>query len=343
MPLIETLIEKLQRHPKRFVFPEGNDPRVLQAARQIVSRRMGVPVLLGDRTSIKETAVRLEVNLEGIRLLEPTQSDDFAEFSERLAALRSDQGMRPEDARTAMADPNTYATMMLAQNRVEALVSGATRSTSSALGPLLQIIPRQPGVQTVSSLLILDFEGKGVGIDGVMFLGDCGVLPEPTALRLADIAVTTASLAHHLTNAVPRVAFLSFSTKGSSDHPVVIRIREATAIARTKSATLDYAVEIDGEMQVDAALDPAIAATKGIDGPVAGQANVLIFPDLNTGDTASKLVQIMTGANSYGHIITGLARPVVEICRGASAHDILGAAAIVGCQAIDRVLLYGVE
>jgi phosphate acetyltransferase len=343
MPLIETLIEKLQRHPKRFVFPEGTDPRVLQAARQIVSRRMGVPVLLGDRPSIKETAVRLGVSLEGIRLLEPTQSDDFDEFSERLAALRSDQGMRLEDARTAMADPNTFATMMLARNRVETLVSGATRSTSSALAPLLQVIPRQPGVQTVSSLLILDFESKGIGIGGVMFLSDCGVLPEPTALQLADIAMTTASLAHHLTNAVPRVAFLSFSTKGSSDHPVVNRIREATAIAIKKTATLDYAVEIDGEMQVDAALDPAIATTKGINGPVAGQANVLIFPDLNTGDTASKLVQIMTGANSYGHIITGLARPVVEICRGASAHDILGAAAIVGCQAIDRVLLYGVE
>ena len=169
------------------------------------------------------------------------------------------------------------------------------------------------------------------------------MLPKPSAPQLADIALTTASLAHHLTNTMPRVAFLSFSTKGGSDHPEVTRVREATAIAKAKSATMDFAIEIDGEMQVDAALDPATASTKGINGPVAGQANVLIFPDLNSGNIASELVQTITGANSYGQIITGLARPAAEISRGASAHDILGAAAIVGCQAIDRVLLYGAE
>ena len=341
MPLIESLIEKLQRHPKRFVFPEGSDPRIMQAARQIVSREMGVPILLGDRTAIKQTAGRLSINLEGIRLLEPARSDDFEAFVTRLLELRSAKGMRPEEARLAMADPNFYATMMLAENRVEALISGATRSASSALRPLFQIIPRQPGVQSASSLLVLDFEGKGVGIEGVLFLSDCGVIPEPTASQLADIAVTTATLAHHLTNALPRVAMLSFSTRGSSSHPSVERVREATALARARSAGLDFEIAIDGEIQVDAALDAATALNKGAEGSVGGRANVLIFPDLNSGNTASKLVQIMSGANSYGQILTGLSKPAAEISRGASAHDILGAAAIVGCQAIDRRLLYG--
>lgn len=341
MPLIESLIEKLQRHPKRFVFPEGSDPRIMQAARQIVSREMGVPILLGDRTAIKQTAGRLSINLEGIRLLEPARSDDFEAFVTRLLELRSAKGMRPEEARLAMADPNFYATMMLAENRVEALISGATRSASSALRPLFQIIPRQPGVQSASSLLVLDFEGKGVGIEGVLFLSDCGVIPEPTASQLADIAVTTATLAHHLTNALPRVAMLSFSTRGSSSHPSVERVREATALARARSAGLDFEIAIDGEIQVDAALDAATALNKGAEGSVGGRANVLIFPDLNSGNTASKLVQIMSGANSYGQILTGLSKPAAEISRGASAHDILGAVAIVGCQAIDRRLLYG--
>ncbi|MEZ5276392.1 MAG: phosphate acetyltransferase [Opitutaceae bacterium] len=341
MPLIESLVEKLQRHPKRFVFPEGSDPRIMQAARQIVSRQMGVPILLGDRSAIKQTAARLSINLSGIRLLEPTRSDDFEAFTARYLSLRSAKGVQLDEARQIMADPNFYATMMLAENRVEALISGATRSASSALRPLFQIIPRQPGVQSASSLLVLDFEGKGVGIGGVLFLGDCGVLPEPTATQLADIAVTTATLAHHLTNALPRVAMLSFSTRGSSNHPSVERIREATRLARAKAGVLGFEIAIEGEIQVDAALDAATALNKGVEGPVGGQANVLIFPDLNSGNTASKLVQIMTGANSYGQILTGLSKPAAEISRGASAHDILGAAAIVGCQAIDRVLLYG--
>lgn len=341
MPLIDSLIQKLQRHPKRFVFPEGSDPRILQAARQIVSLRMGVPVVLGDRTAIKETASRLGIKLDGIRILEPKQSEDFDAFVSRFTEIRCAKGIRPEEARKAMADPNVYATMMLAENQVEALVSGATRSASSALRPLFQIIPLQPGVETASSLLVLDFEGKGVGIDGVLFLGDCGVLPEPTASQLADIAVTTATLARHLTNALPRVAMLSFSTHGNSGHHSVLRVRQATELARAKINQLQLEVSVDGEMQVDAALDAATALTKGMDGAVAGKANVLIFPDLNSGNTASKLVQIMSGANAYGQIITGLSKPAAEISRGASAHDILGAAAIVGCQAIDRVLLYG--
>jgi phosphate acetyltransferase len=340
MSLIQNLIGKLQRHPKRFVFPEGADPRILQAARQIATRRMGVPVLLGDRAQIKSMARRLDIALDGMRLIEPERSDDLEQYVTDFQHLRQGRVDRDE-ARRLVSSHSYFATMMLANSQVDAIVSGATTAASSALRPLFQIIPRQAGVKTASSLLVLDMEARNVGIDGVLFLADCGVLPEPSLEQLADIAVTTATLAHHLTNALPRVAMLSFSTKSSSEHPSVVRMREATTLAREKARLLSVPMEIDGEMQLDAALDPATALAKNTSGAVAGQANVLIFPDLNSANIGSKLVTLLAGANAYGQIITGLSKPAAEISRGASAHDILGAAAIVGCQAIDRRLLYG--
>jgi phosphate acetyltransferase len=341
MALVDSLVAKLQRHPKRFVFAEGSDPRILQAARQVVYRRMGIPLLLGDRRHIKAMAQRLDVSLEGCRLIEPERSEDFEAFAAELVRLRGSKGLTLEAARGQMRDTAYFATMMLAQGQADALISGATASASSALRPLFQIIPRQQDVKTASSLLILDLDARDVGIDGVLFLADCGVLPEPSVEQLADIAVTTATLARHLTNTTPRVAMLSFSTKSSAQHPGLERVRAATELARQKGKSRNIPMEIDGEMQVDAALDPATAITKSVGGEVAGRANVLIFPDLNSGNIASKLVQILAGANGYGQIITGLSKPAAEISRGASAHDVLGAVAIVGCQATDRKLLYG--
>lgn len=341
MPLINTLIGKLQRHPKRFVFPEGSDPRILQAARQIITRRMGIPVLLGDRSQIKAVAQRLDIALDGMRLMEPERSEEFEEFADKYERLRQEKTLGLEDARAAMRNNNVFATMMVAHGHVDAIISGATATASSALRPMFQIIPLQEGVQTASSIMVIDMEARNVGIDGVLFMADCGVLPEPSIDQLADIAVTTATLAHHLTNALPRVAMLSFSTKSSSLHPSLTRVRQATALARENARTRKVPMEIDGEMQVDAALDRATAITKSASGEVAGQANVLIFPDLNSANIGSKLVQVLAGANAYGQVITGLQKPAAEISRGASAHDILGVAAIVGAQAIDRRLLFG--
>lgn len=341
MPLVPKLIDRLQRHPKRVVFPEGNDPRVLQAARQWVTRRMGAPVLLGERGAIKESAARLDLNLQGMRIIDPERSEDLDVFAAQLAKLRRVKGMTLEESRALVKDTNYFATMMLAEGQVDALVSGATVMASSALRPLFQIIPKLEHVQTASSLMILDFEEKPVGSDGSLFLADCGVIPEPTAEQLADIAVSTAIIAHHLTNDLPRVAMLSWASRSSSRQPSVIKMREATELARRKALTTSLPMEIDGEMQADAALDAAVAAMKGISSSVGGRANVLIFPDLNSGNIAFKLVQSLAGGNAFGQIITGLSRPAAEISRGASAHDVFGAAAIVGCQAIDRRLLHG--
>ncbi|MBI5382860.1 MAG: phosphate acetyltransferase [Opitutae bacterium] len=341
MPLVAKLIERLQRHPKRIVFPEGADPRVLQAARQWVTRRMGAPILLGDRQAIKETAARLSLDTKGMRIIEPEKSSDLAPFVAQLEQLRQELGLKLPSAAEAMRDHSYFATMMVRNAHADGLVGGATVSAASALRPLFQLIPRQEHVDTPSSLMILDWDEKKIGADGTLFFADCGVIPEPTAEQLCDIALATAMIARHLTNDIPRVAMLSYSSKSESQHPAILKMRRATELARAKAQAAALPMEIEGELQVDAALDIAIAAAKKIAGPVAGHANVLIFPDLNSGNIAFKLLQLLAGANTFGQIVTGLSRPAAEISRGASAHDVFGAAAVVGCQAIDRRLLYG--
>jgi phosphate acetyltransferase len=341
MSLVPKLVEKLQRHPKRIVFPEGSDPRILQAARQWVTRRMGVPILLGDRAAIKTAAAKLDINLEGMRLIEPIRSEDFEVLAAEFTKLRRDKGLTPDEGRAAMCDTNYFATMMLATGRVDALVAGATVTASSALRPLFQIIPRLENVRVASSLMILDFDEKKVGSDGSLFLADCGVIPDPTAEQLCDIALSTAMIAHHLTNEIPRIAMLSYASKSTSSQPSLVKVRTATELARAKAKAARLPLEIDGELQLDAALDPYAAEAKKIGSSVAGRANVLIFPDLNSANIGYKLVQVLAGANTFGQILTGLSKPAAEISRGASAHDIFGAAAVVGCQATDHRLLYG--
>jgi phosphate acetyltransferase len=341
MSLVPKLVEKLQRHPKRIVFPEGSDPRILQAARQWVTRRMGVPILLGDRVAIKTAATKLDINLEGMRLIEPIRSEDFEVLAGEFTRLRRDKGLTPDEGRAAMCDTNYFATMMLATGRVDALVAGATVTASSALRPLFQIIPRLENVRVASSLMILDFDEKKVGSDGSLFLADCGVIPDPTAEQLCDIALSTAMIAHHLTNEIPRIAMLSYASKSTSSQPSLVKVRTATELARAKAKAARLPLEIDGELQLDAALDPYAAEAKKIGSSVAGRANVLIFPDLNSANIGYKLVQVLAGANTFGQILTGLSKPAAEISRGASAHDIFGAATVVGCQATDHRLLYG--
>jgi phosphate acetyltransferase len=340
MPLLNRLTAKLQRHPKRIVFPEGSDARIIQAARQWVTRRLGVPILLGDRTLIKRNAAQLDLNLEGIRLLDPSLSSEIENLAQTLYHLRAAKGMTLETARDALRQNSTFATMMLYAGQADALVGGATETASSALRPLFQIIPRLDHVETASSLMILDFDEKPIGSSGSLFMSDCGVIPEPTAEQLADIALSTALIARHLTNETPRVAMLSFASAGTSQHPSVLKVRRATAIARERAAATGQVVEIEGEIQVDAALDAYVAANKNVSSPVAGQANVLIFPDLNSGNIGFKLVQHIAGANAFGQIVTGLSKPAAEISRGSSAHDVFGAAVVCGVLAIDHHLMY---
>jgi phosphate acetyltransferase len=340
MRFIGNVIEKLQRHPKRVVFPEGTEPRILQAARQFHALRLGAPIVLGEPEKVKEVAEGLNVSLDGVRVINPAQSEDLDNFANRLFRLRREKGLRAPEAREAMLQPNYYGAMMVAMHQADGLISGASHFTGSALRPLFQIIKAAPDIATVSSCMIMEVEDTRFGENGVLFMADCGVVPDPTVDQLADIAVTTARLARHMLGIRPRVALLSFSTKGSASHPSVGKVQAATAQARRKAEQLFLEADFDGELQVDAALVPEIAERKLHDSKVAGRANVLVFPDLNSGNIASKLVRLVGHANAYGQILLGLNRPAADVSRGSNAHDILGVAAIVGVQAIDYQKLY---
>ncbi len=340
MRFIGSVIDKLQRHPKRIVFPEGTEPRVLQAARQFHSLRLGAPILLGDRSKIKEAAELLNVSLEGVRIINPQQSEELDNFTKRFELLRRFKGIKEQEAREAMAKPNYFGAMMVAMRQADGLVSGTNEITGSVLRPLFQIIKVAPQATTASSCMIMEVEDSRFGENGVMFMADCGVIPEPTVDQLSDIAVSTAQLARQLLGVRPRVALLSYSTKGSATHSSIGKVQAATALAEQKAGRKNLEADFDGELQLDAALVPAIAARKIPDSQVAGRANVLIFPDLNSGNIGSKLIQHIARANAYGQILLGLDRPAADVSRGSSAHDILGVAAIVGVQSIDYQLLY---
>jgi len=340
MRFIGNVIEKLQRHPKRVVFPEGAEPRILQAARQFHTLRLGAPIVLGDHAEIREVAAGLDIPLEGIRIINPATSEDLENFVKRFYSLRREKGLRPNEAREAMLQPNYYGTMMLAMHQADGLISGASHITGSVLRPLFQIVKVARDITTASSCMVMEVEDTRIGEAGVLFMADCGVIPDPTVDQLADIAVSTARLARHMLGVKPRVALLSFSTKGSAAHPSVGKVQAATAMAKRKAEQIFLEADFDGELQVDAALVPEVAERKLHDSKVAGRANVLIFPDLNSGNIASKLVRIVSRANAYGQILLGLNRPAADVSRGSSAHDILGVAAIVAVQSTDYKKLY---
>ena len=341
MRLIKRLSERLQRHPKRIVFPDGMDHRVLQAARQFASKRLGVPILIGERQKIKDTAFRLDISLEKIRLINPLRSDDLEHFANQYYENRKERGVTVESALETVTRPNYFASMMLAESQADGLVFGAGTPASEALPPLFRTIPMRSDVTTASSVLIIDLDDRSeFGIEGGLFLSDCAVLPDPNALQLADMAISAATLVHHFTNETPRVAFLSYSThsKKSSD-PTVTKMLEATSLARQKAKLLEFSIEIDGEVQADVALDKYAAKQKQVESDVAGRANILIFPNLHCSNIAAKMVSILAGGDEYGQILTGLSKPAAQVSRGASAHDIFATSVIVGAQATDRNVL----
>lgn len=343
MRFIGSVIEKLQRHPKRIVFPEGTEPRILQAARQFFSLRCGVPILLGDRTQIKHAAEKLNVSLEGIRIINPEESEELENFAKRYEMLRRFKGIKEREARETMLKLNYFGAMMVAMHQADGLVSGSNEVTGSVLRPLFQIIKVAPQATTASSCMIMEVEDTRFGEKGVMFMADCGVIPDPNVEQLSDIAVSTAELLRQMLNVRPRVALLSYSTKGSATHPSIGKVQAATALARQKAEQKRLEADFDGELQVDAALVPEIAIRKLPESKVAGQANILIFPDLNSGNIGSKLIQHVSRANAYGQILLGLDRPAADLSRGSNAHDIMGVAAIIGVQATAYKLLYGEE
>ena len=337
---IESVFEKLKRHPKRIVFPEGTEPTVLRAAREFARMKLGTPILLGKRDDVEQAATKEGVKLDHIGVIDPATSSEMANFVPRLEKLKRFRDMPTEQTRETLLMPNYFAAMMVQHNLVDGLVVGASLTPTSTLRPLINLIKPLPGETMISSCQMLDLSNKRYGERGVIFFADCAVIPEPTVEQLAQIGLQTGNVCRQLTGNKPRIAYVSFSNKGGSQVPSVQKVAAAAALAKRRALEQGLEMEIDGEMQADTALVPDLATIKATDSLVAGKANVLVFPDLNSANIASKLVKYLAGAEAYGQILLGLSKPCADLSRGATDEEILGVAATVGLQAIRYRELY---
>lgn len=340
MKFIESVFENLRKHPKRIVFPEGSEPRVLAAAAEFVHLNLGVAVLLGKRDEIEAAAHKARVSLKKIHVIDPETAEDLPLFVKRIENLSRYKGIAEVDALKIVTNPNYFGALMLQNGQVDGLVGGATSNSGSILRPLFQLIKPLPGIKSISSCVVLQLPHHKLGEKGVFTFADCGVIPNPNVDQLATIATESARLFRQLTGAIPRVAMLSYSTKGSAQTQDTEKIVAATALAKQILFDRKQPGEVDGELQVDTALVKEIADIKAPGSPVAGQANVLVFPDLNSGNIAMKLVQRLAGGEAYGQILLGLDKPAADLSRGATIHEIVGVAAIVSLQAIEYRRLY---
>ncbi len=343
MSFLESVFAKLKRHPKRIVFPDGDDPRVIRACHTFYGKDAGIPVLLGKREVIERVALTEKIELDHVAIINPETSSDLPVFCERVEKLARYKKLRVQDSRALMVNPNYFAAMMLQNGQADALVGGVSSYSGSLLRPLIQLVKPLPHAQLVSGCMIAQLPDKSIGDDGVLFLADCGVVPDPTMEQLASIAVQTGLVARQVFGSRPRVAMLSFSTKGSARTASTEKVAGAVELVRHLSSKLDVEIAVDGEMQLDAALSPDIAEKKLGSSLVAGKANVLIFPDLNSGNIAAKLIQYVGGARVYGQILLGLSHPAADLSRGATADDIAAVAALVGLQAIEYRKLYPMD
>jgi phosphate acetyltransferase len=340
MKFIESVFDKLRSHPKRVVFPEGTEPRILQAAAEFVQLGLGVAVLLGKRAEVEAAAEKARASLKKILIIDPETAEDLPLFVKRLESLGRYKGIAETDAKKIVTNANYFGALMLQNGQVDGLVGGATSNSGSILRPLFQLIKPLPGVKSISSCMVLQVPNQQYGENGVFTFADCGVIPNPNVDQLATIATESARLFRQLTGALPRVAMLSYSTKGSAQTQDTEKIVAATALAKQVFFEKKQVGEVDGELQVDTALIKEIAEIKAPGSLVAGQANVLVFPDLNSGNIAVKLVHRLAGGEAFGQILLGLDKPAADLSRGASVAEIVGVAAIVSMQAIEYRRLY---
>lgn len=329
MDFVSQMKELAKSDLKKIVLPEGNEERNLKAAEIIHNENIADVILVGSRNEIEENAKKFGVNIEGITIEDPQTSERTKAYANELYELRKKKGVTQTMAENIILDPMYYATMMVKNDDAHGMVSGAVHTTGDLLRPGLQIIKTAPGISVVSSFFIMILKDKTYGENGQMLFADCAVNPNPNMDELAAIAVATAESAKKLMKFEPKVAMLSFSSYGSAKHELVSKVQEATK----KAQELRPDLSIDGELQLDAAIVESVGKKKAAASPVAGKANVLVFPDLQAGNIGYKLVERIAGADAIGPICQGFAKPINDLSRGCSVEDIVNVVAITAVQA----------
>ncbi len=325
------ILEKVKSNPKRLVLPEGRDERVLRAAELVVNGQLASEVIvLGEPDALNRKAKEEGVSLDGVTLIDPAKSPDLDTFGEELYNLRKHKGLPQDEAYELVKDEVYHGAMMMRLGHADAMVSGSMTPTSKTVRAALLIVKTKPGNNTVSGSFVMITPNHLYGENGRFIYADCGVIPEPTPEQLADIAISSAETARKLLKIEPIVALLSFSTKGSAESPSVTNVQQAMEILKSRKPDFIY----DGEMQFDAAVMPGVCEKKAPGSPVAGRANVIVFPDLNAGNIGYKITQRLANAEAYGPILQGLAKPLNDLSRGASPADIYMVSAITLAQAL---------
>lgn len=324
MTAVEKIKEKARAKQRRVVLPEGTEPRVVRAAQKILAEGLGSVTLLGDETEIEKIAKESAVDLRDAEVINPVAAPEYGAYVAELMELRKKKGLTEAQAKEQMANTLYFGAMLVRHDKADASVAGSVNTTGDVLRAAIHVLGFAEGITTVSSSFIMTLPRFGEEENKVFMFGDCAVVPNPTPEQLASIAVSTAETMTRLVGEEPRVALLSFSTKGSAGHEDVDKVLTALDILKKDHPNL----KVDGELQLDAAIIPSVGAKKAPGSEIAGKANVLIFPDLDAGNIGYKLVQRMAGATATGPIIQGLAKPANDLSRGCSVDDIVDVSAI---------------